>query len=141
MVINGRVLICGDRNWPNRESIRAWIEKLKDWGYDTLIEGEARGADTIAREEAENAGMHILESTIGTKGFPAKWEEYKQKYPIEKFGMKWKSAGTDRNTQMLVEGKPDLIVAFHNNISASKGTKNMIKQATDAGIKVILVEE
>ena len=55
--------------------------------------------------------------------------------------MKFKSAGTDRNTQMLVEGEPSLVVAFHSNIAKSKGTKNMIKQAKDAGIETILVEE
>ena len=129
-----RVLICGDRNWTNRETIRAWIEKLIDWGYHTVIEGEAKGADTIAREEAERAGMIVFK-------YPAKWDEYRQKYPVEKFGMKFKSAGTDRNTQMLVEGKPSLVVAFHPDISKSKGTKNMIKQAKKTGIETILVEE
>ena len=72
--------------------------------------------------------------------YPAPWEEYKRKYPIEKFGMKFKSAGTDRNTQMLVEGKPGLIMAFHSNIAKSKGTKNMIAQAKKAGIETLLVE-
>uniref|UniRef100_A0A6M3LBB5 DUF2493 domain-containing protein n=1 Tax=viral metagenome TaxID=1070528 RepID=A0A6M3LBB5_9ZZZZ len=108
--------------------------RLKANGFDTLIEGEATGADSIARDEAKKLGFTVLP-------FPAKWEEYKQKYPVKEFGMKWKSAGTDRNTQMLVEGKPDLVVAFHSNIGTSKGTKNMINQAKKAGIKVILIEE
>ena len=117
-----RVLICGSRDWTDIELIRSWIAKLQDWGYSTVIEGEARGADSIARNEANKAGMIVMK-------FPANWDKY------------GKSAGPIRNTQMLVEGKPDLVVAFHNNIQISKGTKNMIKQAEAARVKVILVEE
>jgi hypothetical protein len=35
---------------------------------------------------------------------------------------------------MIDEGKPDLVVAFEGG----KGTANMIAQATDAGIRVLL---
>ncbi len=129
-----RVLICGDRKWVNTSSIRNMLWRLKANGFDTLIEGEATGADSIARDEADKLGFTVLK-------YPAKWEEYKQKYPVEKFGMKWKTAGTDRNTQMLVEGRPDLVVAFHADIENSKGTKNMVNQAEKAGVKVILVKE
>ncbi len=126
-----RVLICGDRNWTNPSTIRNMLWRLKANGYDTVIEGEAKGADSIARDEAKKIGFIVLP-------FPAKWEEYKEKYPVAQFGMKWKTAGTDRNTQMLVEGKPDLVVAFHNNLAKSKGTRNMVEQARKAGIKVIV---
>lgn len=128
-----KVLICGDRNYKDVEAIRSWLSKLQDWGYDTVIEGEARGADSIARDEAEKMNFNV-------EKYPALWEEYKEKYPIKDFGMKWKSAGTDRNTQMLVEGKPDLVVAFHNDIENSKGTKNMVKQARNSGVQVIIVD-
>ena len=134
-----RLLITGDRKWEDRTLIHKMLERFKNEGYNTLIEGEARGADLIAREEAEKIGYSILESAPGVKGFPAKWEEYRLKYPVQKYGMKWKTAGTDRNTQMLVEGKPDWFVAFHSNIDESKGTKNMIGQCVKAGIKGILV--
>lgn len=117
-----KALICGDRNWTNIELIRSWIARLQDWGYDTIIEGEARGADSIARNEAEKAGMMVLK-------FPAQWDKYH------------KSAGPIRNKQMLDEGKPNLVVAFHSNIQNSKGTKNMIEQAKKAGVEVILVEK
>ena len=129
-----RVLICGDRNYINVEAIRSWLTKLQDWGYDTVIEGGAKGADTIAMEEAARMNFNISH-------YPAKWEEYKKKFPIQQYGMNWKSAGTDRNTQMLDEGRPDLVIAFHTNIEKSKGTKNMIKQAKARNIKVILVDK
>ncbi len=52
-----------------------------------------------------------------------------------------RAAGPIRNKKMLVEGKPDLVVAFHNDIDASKGTKNMLKQAQKAGIATRLFTE
>ena len=132
--MNKKVLITGSRYYTDVETIAAWLAKLQDWGYDTLIEGESKGVDFIARFEANRMGFLIMP-------FPAKWSEYRRKYPIKEFGMKWKSAGTDRNTQMLMEGKPGLVVAFHKNIKESKGTKNMIKQAEKAGIETILVDD
>jgi len=56
--------------------------------------------------------------------FPADWEKY------------GRAAGPIRNKQMIMEGKPDLVVAFHNNISKSRGTKNMVTQARRHGIRV-----
>lgn len=117
-----RALICGDRNWTDHEPIRAWLDKLKDWGYDTLIEGEAPGADSIARDEAYAMGFTVLK-------FPANWRKY------------GRAAGPIRNRQMLEEGKPDIVVGFHPNILASRGTKDMLTQAKKRGIETVLVEK
>jgi len=114
-----RVLVCGDRNWTDELAIRSWLCWLQDWGFDTVIEGEARGADTIARNEARLCGMEVVK-------FPADWKLYH------------KAAGAIRNKQMLVEGKPDLVLAFHSDIERSKGTKLMLKLAQDAGVEWLL---
>ncbi len=74
-----------------------------------MIESEAWGADTCARIAAE-------ELNITVEKYPAEWNKYGQ------------SAGSIRNKQMLTEGNPDLVLAFHANIESSKGTKNMIEQ-------------
>jgi hypothetical protein len=108
-----RVLICGDRSWTDRETIEAYIKTLPP--RTIVIQGKCRGADWIARTFAIHYG-HII------KDFPARWELY------------GKGAGSMRNKQMLTEGKPDLVVAFHNNLPESKGTKDMIMQAKAAGI-------
>lgn len=42
----------------------------------------------------------------------------------------------DRNKEMLEKGKPDLVVAFHENLEKSKGTKNMIMQAKAKGVPI-----
>lgn len=122
-----RVLITGDRHWTNKEIIRAHIPDETTH----IIEGEAPGADTLAGELADEI------EGIEKVPFPAPWEEYRLLYP---YPMCLK-AGTDRNTQMLAEGKPDLVLAFHDDLENSKGTKNMVMQAKAAGIPVILYSE
>lgn len=107
-----RLLICGDRNWDNVESVLAQIELLNP---SVVIEGEATGADIIAREVAKHLGVPVL-------AFPADWNKH------------GRAAGPIRNAQMLKEGRPDFVLAFHHNIEKSKGTKNMIMIAEKAGI-------
>ena len=115
-----KVLITGDRDWTDIESIRAWLAKLQDWGYTTVIEGGARGADRIAESEARKMGMKVIE-------IPADWGRY------------GKGAGAIRNQEML-ELKPDLVVAFHSDLERSKGTADMVRRARKEGVEVILVK-
>lgn len=114
-----KVLICGDRNWHDRDLIHEWLEKLVEMGYDTVIEGEARGADSIARDEGKGMNLTVLP-------FPADWSRYHQ------------GAGPIRNRLMLDEC-PDLVVAFHDNIARSKGTRNCVLEADGRGIEVLVV--
>jgi hypothetical protein len=46
------------------------------------------------------------------------------------------SAGPIRNQQMLDEGKPDFVIAFHDNLYASRGTQDMVTRAMKAGVPV-----
>ena len=109
-----RILICGDRNWTDVDMIR---KRLVDYGrdVDTVIEGEARGADRFARGVAESMGLKVMP-------FPADWTKYH------------KAAGAIRNQQMLDEGKPDEVWAFHDDLGNSKGTKDMVDRARKAGL-------
>lgn len=116
------VLVCGDRNWSDREALYRALDGLHaDHRITRLVEGEAKGADTMAREWAETRGVLV-------DPYPADWKRY------------GRSAGPRRNTQMLVEGQPNLVVAFHPNIAKSKGTANMVRQASAAGIPVMLFD-
>lgn len=116
-----KVLISGDRNWTNRELIRVWIAKLQDFGVTEIIEGGASGADTIAREEAEAAGIPVTE-------MKAQWNKFH------------KAAGVIRNTAML-KLNPEMVIAFHDDIGSSHGTKHMIKIAKKAGVRTLLVSK
>lgn len=110
-----RVLICGSRDWQYPDDIDAFIKTLpKD---TVIIEGECRGADIQSRISAIKHGLEV-------ERYPAKWSKY---------GM---GAGIIRNRQMLDMGKPNLVVAFHENLNKSKGTLNMITQAMGEGIEV-----
>jgi hypothetical protein len=114
-----RILVCGDRNWSDVERIRT---VLNEFPTDSIIiHGGCRGADTIAGNVATALKMGVVV-------FHAEWNKH---------GL---AAGPLRNTKMLDEGNPDIVIAFHPNISTSKGTKNMITQAKSRGIEVILYE-
>jgi hypothetical protein len=73
-------------------------------------------ADTLAVEWATNRGVPF-------DVYMADWESLGRK------------AGPIRNQRMLVEGKPDLVVAF----PGGNGTAGMVALARNAGVDVIMV--
>ena len=82
---------------------------------DTIIHGAARGADTLAGIIAASIGCKVI-------AVPAEWDVYGKK------------AGILRNQKML-EMHPDLVLAFHDDIDNSKGTKDMVNRASRAGVE------
>ena len=92
---------------------------LKQYPITEIIEGEARGADRLSRDWA-------VENGIPVERFPADWELY------------GKRAGPIRNSRMLKEGKPEMVVAFRG--PESRGTQNMIDQAMKAGVEVHVID-
>lgn len=116
--IDLRVLVCGGRNWTDGDTIYNVLSRLAI-KPTLLIEGEARGADSLARLAAEKLGVPVQK-------FPAKWKQY------------GRAAGYIRNKQMLDEGKPDMVIAFHNDIDTSKGTKMMVELARKAGVTTVV---
>jgi len=118
-----RVLICGDRNWRNYQLIIDTLSQVQqEKGVEVVIEGEAQGADVMGRSAAERLGIPV-------QPYIADWRKY---------GLR---AGPVRNLNMLHEGKPTLILAFHNFLEGSKGTKNMVKIAMAAGVPVKVITE
>lgn len=117
-----RVLICGDRNWNDYDMIHAYISALRvRFGEElVVIHGASKGADSMAGEAAEDLGVKVEE-------YPADWSKY------------GKGAGPIRNMQMLKQGNLDAVTAFHNNISTSKGTKDMISISEHDGIPVLVM--
>jgi hypothetical protein len=116
-----RLLVCGDRDYQHRAFLEGYLDAFSTMNeIDVVIEGEARGADTFARNWAVKNGIHCM-------AFPADWEKY------------GKAAGPIRNTQMLHDGRPDMVIAFHDDFENSRGTKNMIEQAQKAGLPTRVV--
>jgi len=110
-----RVLICGDRYFRDAKRIFHYLSQVP---ADTIIiEGEARGADTIVWVCCEILGLKYMQ-------FPADWSAYH------------KAAGVIRNQAMLEEGNPDLVLFYHDNLDNSRGTIDMITRAANAKIAV-----
>ena len=117
--MKSRILICGGRNYNDKEKFDAVMEMVRPWlaPLFCIIQGGARGADRLAMGWAFFEGCPMIEMR-------ANWDKYE------------KSAGTVRNRWMLEYAMPDLVIAF----PGGTGTANMIKQARSAGIDVFEVK-
>jgi len=114
-----RVLVCGSRDYTNVSKIKQEMEKLPPGTI--IIEGGALGADSIARQLAGTLNLQSIR-------FPAEWGKYGNR------------AGYIRNKQMLVEGKPTLVLAFFKDRHHSRGTTDMVRQARKEGIDTLEFE-
>ena len=113
-----KVLVCGDRNWTDKKAI--WWALYGFPENTELVHGACRGADSIAHEVAKEFG----------------WAKI---YPCFADWTIGKRAGPMRNQFMLDEHQPDLVIAFHSDLSKSKGTKSMCALAKKAGVPVIVI--
>jgi len=132
MQLDFKVLVCGGREYgwstnsnrqkmPNVQEVDYLVMKLNtlksavdELGRNlVIIQGEARGADTLAKKWAELNGVETLD-------FHADWDTHGKK------------AGFIRNSDMLKEGKPDLVIAF----KGGSGTKMMCEIAEKANVPV-----
>ena len=110
-----KVLISGSRYYKDKGKIYSVLSKLPK---DTIIiHGGCKGADSLAGEVAKELN---LDEII----YPAEWEKY---------GL---SAGPRRNQLMLIDN-PDLDQAFifHEDLNASRGTKDMVERLNRNGIR------
>lgn len=106
-----KLLVCGGRDFFDAER----MHRLLDLIWPTIvIHGCARGADAMAANWAVKNG-------VPHQCFRADWQSL------------GKRAGHVRNRQMLVEGKPDMVLAFPGGV----GTANMIGQAMQAGVPTV----
>lgn len=111
------ILICGDRNWTNQTVIYNYLYSLLS-SYQpheiTIVEGGCKGADNWGGYFAKQLGMTVIEER-------ADWAKYGN------------AAGPIRNQFMLDKYHPDLVVAFHDDLEHSKGTKDMVNRAKEQG--------
>ena len=116
-----KILICGDRQWSDRQTIyRILLPYATQTPPVTILHGGARGADTLTGQVAQELGMEVREVR-------AEWKRY------------GKGAGPRRNDKMLNE-HPALVIAFHNDLAKSKGTADAVRKAKKRGIAVMVVK-
>jgi len=124
-----RVLVCGDRDWTDEAIIHAVLDGYaRQCGTRNIvvIEGDARGADRIAGAWT-TARRTTYGHDIDHECYPANWAEHHR------------AAGPIRNQQMLTEGDPDSVLAFHDNLAESKGTADMVRRARKANLPVYVI--
>lgn len=114
-----KVIVCGGRDYTDRTMFNEVMYTFTDnpmIDHIHVATGEcSTGADVLAKEWAAKHGSYT--------GFPARWSKHGP------------AAGPIRNSQMLEEFKPDIVVAF----PGGKGTEDMITKARAAGVTVLLV--
>jgi hypothetical protein len=112
-----RVLVCGGRHFDDWMLLKDTLDGLEPRA-GVVIHGAAPGADVLA----------------------GRWAALRR-VPVEAFAADWgrlgPAAGPVRNARMLVEGRPDIVVAF----PGGRGTANMVEQARAASVPVVLVDE
>lgn len=109
--------MCGSRTWAHRAPI---FRELAVLPKDTVIlQGGARGADSMAAEVARALGLPV-------ETYPAEWERY------------GRAAGAIRNQRMLTEGKPDRCYAFM--AAPTPGTLDMVRRARAAGVPTTVLD-
>lgn len=109
-----KVIIAGGRNFDDFNKLcQVCDEFLQDQNKVEIVSGTCKGADALGEKYASERDYPI-------KQFPADWRRY------------GKSAGLKRNAEMA--NYADMLIAFWD--AKSKGTKNMIDLAKQAGLKV-----
>lgn len=115
-----RLLVCGSRDWADRALLGRVLDGLRETFDDepTIVQGEARGADRMAREWAEARGLTV-------EGWAADWS----------LG---RGAGYARNAAMIASGV-DGVVAFSTRWPCTRGTAHTCRLAYDRGLAVVFV--
>lgn len=108
------ILALGEKATRERAYLNAKLSEFHaKRPISLLIEGEATGADKLSRLWAE-------ENNIAVRPFAANWR-------------KGKFAGPVRNRQMLIEGRPHVVISF----PGGNGTANMLSLAREAGVEIV----
>lgn len=126
------LLVTGDRKWRDRVWIETVLQGFRVQSGNTglkIVEGCAKGADMIAHTWGDKLARQKI-ARVQIYHCPAEWGTY------------GKAAGPRRNQEMLNMllklPQPRFVLAFHDDLSQSKGTKNMVNIAREAGITVRL---
>ena len=115
MELHVKVVVCGGREFNDKGFIFSELDRLhRDFRFSQVIEGAARGVDTIAGAWARARGLELVE-------FPADWKN------------EGRHAALSRNERMLRDSKPDLVIAF----PGGNGTAHTCWHTEKSGIQVI----
>jgi hypothetical protein len=125
---NYRVLVFGGRDYGDRRTLYRVLDDVHARRKITcIIEGEMSGADTLARQWAD-------ERRIEVDPYAADWDNIDRPGAVVKRNGRGKlydaAAGPFRNERMLREGRPQAAAAF----PGGKGTLDMFTRCLEIGI-------
>ena len=107
--------MCGGREYADTENVWRVLGKLHETeGVLAVAHGGAHGADS-------EAGSWANAMKISVRVYPADWMR------------EGKAAGPRRNQKMLIDFRPDAVVAF----PGGRGTADLVRRAHEEGIRVI----
>lgn len=112
-------VVCGGRDYADAERVKKVLDAaVERMGLHTIIEGEAAGADTLARDWALERG------DISVIAVPAEWRKHGP------------SAGPRRNAVMLefllAADGDKCVIAF----PGGDGTRDMVEAARKDSVKI-----
>lgn len=112
-----RVLVTGGRDYGDARRVFGELDILhRSFGVSVVIHGAARGADSLAARWATVRGVEEI-------ACPADWARGGH------------AAGPVRNSDMLRNHKPDIVLAF----PGGRGTEDMMRKALAANVTLITV--
>ncbi len=109
-----KTIIAGSREGFTYDDVVDAISKC-GWEITTVVSGGCRGVDSFGEHWAQENGVPV-------EVFPANWS------------LHGKSAGPIRNREMSQAS--EALIALHDG--TSRGTKNMIEEATKKGLRVFV---
>lgn len=112
-----KTIIAGSRDITDYGLVKEAMSRV-NWEITQIVSGAARGIDALGERWAS-------ENNISIESFPADWDTY------------GKAAGHIRNAQMAKYA--DALVAIWDG--KSRGTSNMINEAKELGLKVVVFLE
>lgn len=115
-----RVVVAGAVAWTNTLAIQTELAKLPD--NSIVIHGDSPGCDILAGQIATRLGLTVVPMTK-TRGDTLR-------YP----GEAWKGL----NERMLASGAT-LVLIFHPQISASRGSRHLADLAENAEIPLRII--
>lgn len=108
-----RIIVCGGRDYADRDHVFTSLDLIHSKRViSEVIQGDASGADLLAKEWAIDRGVIHTDC-------PADWKSFGRR------------AGPLRNRYMLTL-KPDGVVCF----PGGRGTRDMASAAQEAGVPV-----
>lgn len=134
------IIIAGTRSFQNYKLLKYKTLDIiknmdKPYAEITIFQGEAEGADKLAKEFAKERGFKM-------RSFPAEWNNLLTPRAIIKegrYGHRYNArAGYDRNVKMAeAAGKESMLIAFWDG--KSPGTRHMIEIAQDFHLTVHII--